>query len=246
VHYCKVVTFGIMNDERSPLLAVKHEPSTNGSLLGSDPASFARRVIWIFLLCYSVLLTIYWIIRTYEDWIDDYEDSMHELYEPGETNRFEELGRKSLPIHIVTGPIAIIGGFFQFSLGLAGKGRTRLHRYWGRFLTIPLILCPLSSVGLSLASLEPRGWIECGQLLVLAAYTGLNLSFGIYFVKQKNIFLHKEFMFRMMIGLFNFVTNRIVYYCIRESSWDTAWQELATFVAAEVILCQLRKEPGWK
>lgn len=232
------------NSNTTPLLT---QPATHNGparYLG-DSFIFGRLVVWTLAVFATIALAVYWTLGTYEPWIEDYKGTIPTLYRPGAVNMFQGLGRTLLPIHLITGPIAILGGFLQFVVGAAGKGPTELHRYLGRFLILPMTLCLLSSMGMSLAAIKPRGWTWSLQLLLGAFYTGNNLAFGIYYVMQKKNLLHKESMLRVTVGFFNFVTNRMFFYYVRESYGDTAWLELTTLVSVEGLIFLLRKEPWW-
>ncbi|KAL9186480.1 hypothetical protein ACHAXT_005718 [Thalassiosira profunda] len=208
----------------------------------------ARRVVWLALGLGAVALSVRWIATRYQAWLlqPGYEFVLNNVFYPASdaVNKWEPLGRASLPVHLACGPVALLGGMFQFSLGLDGKGATKLHRNMGWLVNIAMTLGLVSSVGLLLASVVPHGWLQCAQLSLLALYTGVNLALGIHFILRKQVLKHKEFMFRCLIGWFNFVTYRIVN-SIRESRWDTAASVVGTFMLTEVIVHQLRKEQWW-
>ncbi|CEM21289.1 unnamed protein product [Vitrella brassicaformis CCMP3155] len=112
-----------------------------------------------------------------------------------------------LALHIPSAAVPLLAGPVQIALGLSRRGRSWPHRVLGWIIAAStLISIPPAMV---CAFLSENILPHKLSLIALDIYWTVTLAAALYFVKNKNIQLHRDFMIRYYAATLTFVTNRM-------------------------------------
>lgn len=134
--------------------------------------------------------------------------------------------RTSVIVHVAGGFVALLAGLFQLWSGLNGKAMGT-HPMTGRLYVVGVLLGAAGAIALSFSS-SVYGFAWGVSLFVLAIAWLAITGTAIYFIRRRNVRLHKQWMIRSYILTFAFVTFRIVVdHVSYEAMWGISRPEMA-------------------